>query len=73
MGVGGVCDQKICSPDTLVNKLASRTMNIPPSGDGCNSLTGVRGGVLGGGGCEKLNFRRVGEGGGVSCSNSCHD
>ena len=53
-----VCDRKICSPDTLVNELASRTMNIPPSGDGCDSLTGV--GV--GGVCERKIFRVVGGG-----------
>ena len=46
---------KICSPDTLVNELASRTMNIPPSGDGCDSLTGVGGGVRSGGGDDGGN------------------
>ena len=45
-----MCDRKNCSSDTLVNELASRTMNIPPSGDGCDSLTGVGGGVRSGGG-----------------------
>ena len=57
-----VCDRKICSPDTLVNELASRTMNIPPSGDGCDSLTGV--GV--GGECEQ-KIVQVAGGGGDSC------
>jgi len=51
-------DSSDCSLDTLVNELASRTMNIPPSGDGCDSLTGVGGGVL----CERKIFRVAGGG-----------
>ena len=57
----------------MSEELSVRKLNIDSSSSVKIGSGLVKGGVLGGGGCEKLNFRRVGEGGGVSCSNSCHD
>ena len=74
VGVGGVDTSKYSSvgPDTLVNE-GILTRNIPPSGDGCDSLTGVGVGieVAGGGVCERLKFRRGEEGGIVDEAEFC--